>query len=176
MEARDYLMLVSGELAQVGEAAGVHRVWVWKNILIVTWFGKATAEAAEALGPVFSDAYTRTGSDKLSFIHVVANNLSLPDGETRQAILELAQAFENRIACVGVVVRGSGFWASAIRSFITGIRVMLPRAFDLRMHAEISELAEWFPEEHARKTGMKLESSELLQQVERAVAQSPAAP
>jgi len=159
--------VTSESIAVVGEVPGVHRVWAFHNVMVVSWSGTA-ADAVRRLAPIADRLLTRTRADKLSFVHLVPNNLAMPDAATRAALLELGHAYGDRTACIAVIVSGTGFWASAIRSVITGIRVLAPRAFDLRMHASLPELLQWFPEEHARKTGVTLEPSELLLQLERA--------
>ena len=151
----------------VGEAPGVHRVWLWQNVFVISWYGKSSAESARALGPITDRIYTQVSYEKFSYVHLIANKLELPDAATRTALLDLTHEHGPRTACVAVIVSGTGFWASAIRSFVTGIRVLAPRGFDLRMHAAIPELGEWLPEEHERKTGVKLEPSELIRQIER---------
>jgi hypothetical protein len=118
------------------------------------------------LGPISDQLFASLTATKLSYVHLVPNKLELPDAATRTAFIELAHNYGSRTACVAVVVGGVGFWASAIRGFVTGIRVIAPRSTDFRMHAEISELLEWFPEEHARRSGVQLESSDLLRKLE----------
>jgi hypothetical protein len=156
-----------GSITVVGESPGVHRVWLWQNVFAIAWYGKPSAEAARQLGPIAEQVYARASYEKFSYVHLVANKLELPDPATRTALLDLTHGHSHRTACVAVIVSGAGFWASAIRSFVTGIRVLAPRGFDLRMHAALSELGDWLPEEHARKTGVTLEPSELIRQLER---------
>jgi hypothetical protein len=120
------------------------------------------------LGPFSDRVFARVRVDKLSYVHLVPNRLELPDPAARSALLDLTRDYGARTACVAVVVGGMGFWASAIRGFVTGIRVVAPRSIEFRMHAEIAELVEWFPDEHQRRTGVRLEPSELLRQLEHA--------
>ena len=48
----------------------------------------------------------------------------------------------NRFGAVAVVIGGSGFLASAVRSFLTGLRLVSPRTFDFRLHGKTSEILE----------------------------------
>lgn len=150
----------------VGQVPGVHQVWAWRNVVVVRWIGRPSGEAAAMLGPISDQLFARLTATKLSYVHLVPNKLELPDAESRTAFIELTQNYGSRTACVAVVVGGVGFWASAVRGFVTGIRVIAPRTMDFRLHAEISELLEWFPEEHARRSGEQLEPSELLRKLE----------
>jgi len=152
----------------VSESPGVNQIWLWRNVVVVTWKGKATAEVARKLGPLSREILPRTRAPKLSYIHVVPNNLVMPDADTRDVLLELSREHVHETACVAAIIEGGGFWASAIRGFITGIRVLAPRELNLRMHKVVAELLPWFPEEHARLTGVELDPEELLRQVEHA--------
>ena len=151
----------------VGGTPDVNQVWLWRNVLVVSWSGKATPEAARSLGPLVEKLMPRVAAEQLSFIHMVPNNLPMPEADTRDALLELSRTYTQLTACVAVIIAGGGFWASAIRGFVTGIRVIAPREFDLRMHKSIAELLTWFPDEHARRTSVQLDPNELIAQLER---------
>jgi hypothetical protein len=153
-------------IAVVGERQGTLRVWAWQNVVFVSWTGKPSADAAKMLGPITDQILAHVTAEKLSYVHLVPNKLELPDAATRTALIELAQVYGTRTACVAIVLGGVGFWASAMRSFVTGIRVVAPRSIDFRLHAELPELLEWFPEEHARKTGVQLAPTDLLRHLE----------
>jgi hypothetical protein len=156
-----------GAIELVGGTPDVNQVWLWRNVLVVSWLGKPTPESANRLGPMVEELLPRIAAEKLSFIHLVPNNLPLPEADTRQALLDLSRAYTQLTACVAVIIAGGGFWASAIRDFVTGIRVLAPRDFDVRMYKSVSELLGWFPDEHARKTSVLLDPGELAEQLER---------
>lgn len=160
----------SDSIVVVGELPGVHRVWSWQNVVVVSWLGRPSAEAAMMLGPLSDLVLSGATAEKLSYVHLVPNRLELPDAPTRNAFQELTRVYGARTACVAIVLQGAGFWASAIRGFVTGISVLAPRTIDFRLHAELNELLEWFPQEHARKTGVQLSGSALLRQLERVQA------
>ena len=61
------------------------------------------------------------------------------------------------IACVAVIIDGSGFWASALRGFITGLQVLAPGTLDLHAHASIDQVLAWLPTEHHKRTGVQLD-------------------
>jgi hypothetical protein len=154
----------------VGGTPDINQVWLWHNVVVVSWLGKPTPESARSLGPLVEGLMPRMSAQKLSFIHLVPNNLPLPEADTREELLMLSRSYTHLTACIGVIIAGGGFWASAIRGFVTGIRVVAPRDFDLRMHKSISELLTWFPEEHAQRTLVELEPSELIAQLERVLS------
>lgn len=49
----------------------------------------------------------------------------------------------SELACVAVVVGGTGFWASAMRNAVIGLRVFASRGFELRLHGSADEVVAW---------------------------------
>ncbi|MET0342218.1 MAG: hypothetical protein ABW252_14535 [Polyangiales bacterium] len=88
--------------------------------------------------------------------------------------------YEPFIACVGVVLLGSGFWASAMRNMVIGLWLLVRTPFEYRMHGRVEELFEWLPAAHETRTGVVITPTELSAlrsearrwQVERAVPAS----
>jgi hypothetical protein len=172
VEAHTVRMPEPSSIAVVGEFPTVFRVWLWRNVEIVSWFGRpGSAQAVQRLGAITGEVLERLGPGKLSFVHILPNGLDLPDAPTRAALLTIARLYASQTACIAVVVAGTGFWASAMRSFVTGFRMLAPRVFDLRIHGTIAELLPWFPEEHARATGVQIDGDELVRQLQYASAQ-----
>jgi hypothetical protein len=145
----------------IGGAPGVHEVWLWHNVLIIAWRDRATAHAARALTATTGEVLAQRRFDKLSYIHMILNKLELPDSQVRTALVDSTKQYHMHMGCSAVIVSGGGFWASAIRSFITGIRVLTPRSMELRIHGSIAELESWFCTVHAEKTGIELDSDAL---------------
>ncbi len=56
---------------------------------------------------------------------------------------------------------GGGFWNSALRSAITGVLMLTPRSFPVRIHNTIDEVVGWLPDEHLRRTKVRLSPAEL---------------
>jgi hypothetical protein len=61
------------------------------------------------------------------------------------------------VGCLAVILGGTGFWVSAMRSVVTGLRAVAPRVLDLRVHGKFEELLEWFPAEHLKRTGVNID-------------------
>ena len=163
----------SDSIVVIAELPGVHRIWAFHNLVVVVWTGKPTGDAASMIARVSDRLLARGPATKLSYLHFVPNKLELPDAAARAGFVDLAHSQGARTGCVALILDGAGFWASAIRGFVTSIRVIAPRTIDLRIHSEMSELLEWFPEEHAQRTGVQLESAELLRQLEHVRRNTP---
>jgi hypothetical protein len=156
---------------RVDESPGVHRVTGWRNVLIVAWEGRPTAVATRLLGTITERSLEALGAGtKLSYIHLVPVGLGLPDSAGRAALQEITQRHGQQTACVGVIVSGSGFWASAVRGIVTSVQVVAPHSIDLRVHANSAELLSWFPREHELQTGVAIQAAELQRELEQTEA------
>ena len=132
----------------------------FRNVLIATWTIQSTGPLAKKLGDV-SAAFTRAHPEGFSTIHVIAKKPPLPTTEAREEFAALTRQYAKQLACVGTVLEGSGFWASAVRSMVVGIRLLAAQPFEMQVYSSIEELAAWLPGPHGGKTGVKLDPSEL---------------
>jgi len=153
----------------VGSYPGAHQVQLWKNVSICVWVGRATQPAAEELVGITQRTIAALGpKQRFSFVHLVADRIELPDSGARGVLVQIMKDYADHMGCAAVVLGGTGFWASAMRSFVTGVRVLAPRTFDLRVHGQIDELLEWYPAEHERRTGLALDPASLVAELARA--------
>jgi hypothetical protein len=139
--------------------------------MIVSWTSRATGAAATRLSDV-TQRMTASHPSGISAIHLIANNVGVPTPEGRSGIMKIMNDKAKSLACVAVVVGGTGFWASTMRSVVTGMRFMTPRNFDLRLHASSEEVLDWLPKEHEQSTGVSVDSA-LLARVLRSVEEWP---
>jgi hypothetical protein len=90
----------------------------------------------------------------------------LPAPDVRAHFVDALKKNAENLACVAVVVAGTGFWTSALRSFVTGLRWLAPRSFEFRMDSTVEDVAKWLPAEHATRTGVELDRRRLVQVIE----------
>ena len=155
------------ELRLLDEEPGAFQFFAWRNITIFVWL--TTPEAAHIDRLVkMGEARIASASGKLSDVHLVTREVGLPDADARAALLEASRAGGPHLAAVAVWLAGSGFWASAVRSFVTGMNVVLREPFELRMFAELEELTEWLPAVHESRTGIAISPPRLLGMLRRA--------
>ena len=138
------------------------RVYIgaWRNIVFVVWQAAATGPAVERLSRV-SHTMKAQHPERVTYIHIIPDRAGLPTAEARSALITLMKELAQSIASAAVVVGGTGFWASTMRSTITGIRFLSPRAFELRLHASVAEIVEWLPKAHRERTGVAIAPTEL---------------
>jgi hypothetical protein len=137
----------------------------WRNVFVGVWESQATMPAVERMvraTNMLNDLHPAGRST----IHIVSNGAGLPTTDVRAHFVDALKKNAGQLACVAVVVGGTGFWTSALRSFVTGLRWLAPRSFDFRLNATVEEVTRWLPAEHAKRTGVVLEPRRLAQVVD----------
>jgi hypothetical protein len=171
MTATRHTARVMLELA--GEQPGVLTVSAWKNLGICSWTGGATGPSVETLVQAMDKI--RLPDQLFSWVHLIREGLPLPDSGARHNFIRLMKERQNELACVAIVVGGTGFWASAMRNAVIGLRVLAPRSFEFRLHGTPGEVVEWLPGAHQRKTGVELPSETLARLIAQALKFEPSA-
>ena len=122
--------------------------------MLNVWWSQATGPAVERLAKVTRE--TCTQHRMLSAIHIIKDKARVPTPEARDGFVRIMNDYADQIANVAVVVGGVGFWASMMRSAVTGMRVLAPHSFELRLHGEVDEILGWLPHAHAYRCGSAL--------------------
>ena len=137
----------------------------WKNVFIGIWESQATMAAVDRMVKA-TDTMTELHPTGRSTIHIVVHGAGLPSADVRTHFVDVLKKNADQIACVAVVVGGTGFWTSALRSFVTGLRWLAPRTFHFRLFSTIEDLARWLPDEHNKRTGIEIDPLQLVKVVE----------
>jgi hypothetical protein len=162
---RDLLTFVvmadpTNELQVLDEQPDRFAFFGWNNITIATWSGPPDAQAVTRLARV-GERRLREVSTPLTDVHLVLGKITFPDAATREVLIAESRKAAPHLGTVAVVVGGEGFWASAIRGFITGVHVLVPGHFQLRLFGRVDELVDWLPAAHESKTGVSVPKEQL---------------
>jgi hypothetical protein len=141
----------------------------WANVAVTLWVSRGTLPAAERVARV-SEELRAQFPNGVSSIHLIREGAALPTSEGRERLIKLMNVGAEQLACVGIVVGGSGFWASAIRSLVTGMRAVSSRAYQLKLAGSIGEIVDWLPALHNKRTGSAITAAELQRALEAASA------
>jgi hypothetical protein len=131
----------------------------WKNVFVSIWQLQGTILAIDRMLAAIA-AMPRI-AEKRSDIYVIAEGARLPEARVRDHFVDVIKSSSQVLAGVSVVVGGTGFWSSAIRSFVTGLHWLAPRSFDFRLHGSVEEVADWLPPVHERLSGVHLDPARL---------------
>jgi len=137
----------------------------WKNVVIAVWEAQGTIAAVEQLaraGEIVSKAHPSGRSN----IHFIATGAGLPDADVRAKFVELMKDKADQLACVAVVYGGTGFWASAFRSFVTGLKWLAPKSIGFHLLGTIEDAVNLVPPVHLKRTGVELDPKELRKVLE----------
>ncbi|HVZ35019.1 MAG TPA: hypothetical protein VG963_21485 [Polyangiaceae bacterium] len=107
-----------------------------------------------------------------STVHIITGSAGLPDADARAGFIRLSNECVRELACVGVIIGGSGFWASALRAAVTGIWQALPKSFDMGICGTSEEVAEWLVPRHLQRTGAHLPPESLVAVLNRATEEA----
>ncbi|HEY4016904.1 MAG TPA: hypothetical protein VGM06_26405 [Polyangiaceae bacterium] len=144
----------------------------WKNVVMQAWAAQADAADLARL----RQTLTRGGGFGIrSSITIVADRLPPPTEAARLAFIELVNNGAKEIVCLAIIVHGTGFASSALRSSITSIRIATGRAFEMTVLASVDELGPWLPPRHVERTGVEIDAVRLcdvVRHVERVAASS----
>ena len=137
------------------------RIGLLGNVVAVSWRGPMNDAAVEQLGRVAIDLKESAGPVRHSYVHLMTERVQLPDANTRNEIAKILPALTEHVSVVVVLLEGSGFWSSALRGFLTGVRVLAPRNFDIRAESSITNVLSWFPAEHEKRSGVAFSREQL---------------
>jgi hypothetical protein len=152
----------SDELTVIESEPGHFSFGTWQNIVICLWYRQATGPAVARLEKVVARMSLQNGR-MISSVHLIAEHAAMPTAEARTGFIRLMKHYADHLACIGILVTGSGFWASAMSSFLTGIRMLSPYSFDFRIFNTIDQIIDWLPDAHQRKSSTAIDSSRLAE-------------
>ncbi|HEY2733959.1 MAG TPA: hypothetical protein VGI70_08240 [Polyangiales bacterium] len=135
--SQDELKLIDADPGRVAFYAS-------QNVTVTVWCGATDISLVERLRVVSKrvrEQYPQGGSA----IHIVRAGVPLPGSDVREQLVKLSNEDALWLAAVGVVIGGSGFWASTMRSVITALRVVASREYEMRIHGSLEEVIGWLP-------------------------------
>jgi hypothetical protein len=153
------------ELAMAAEFAGVFRAGIVGRLAITAWLGQVNMDSVEAYARFIQSFTARLAGGRGSIVHLLTERVALPSSGARSALAKLTENSEP-VACASVVIEGSGFWASAMRGFLTGMRLLGPSSIRIHEHATPADVVAWLPAEHEKLTGEHLDPDELAHYLE----------
>jgi hypothetical protein len=139
---------------------GAFAVGSWKNVLIVVWRTQATAPLVDRLDRAILTLAGRQPGLR-SNVHVISEGAGLPTPEARAGFVTLMRRNAHELACISIVIDGSGFWSGALRAALTGIRLVTPRSIQYRLVGSVDDTVRGLPVEHEERTGVRLDAGQL---------------
>lgn len=129
------------------------------NMTFSAWNTAPVAEHVEAfmaLAKNLSTTYERNSN-----VSLVMRNTELPGADARVALEALTAQYASKIHSVALVIDGDGFWASMIRSFLTGLHLLRGHGYRCKGFATPAEATPWLLPAHIADTGVSLSAHEI---------------
>ena len=98
---------------------------------------------------------------KISIIQVIADGAPLPTDDAKDLLLKMTESGGKSIACLVYVMSGEGFWASAMRSYLTNVHWVRQRPFVPKILGTIEEVSDWLPAVHREQSGVEVPAEEM---------------
>lgn len=146
------------EAREVGRyAAGTAR-----GLIVFAWADDATVETIQFLAQL-CEKQSAGRTRGFSALHVIHPGVGLPSSEVRAGLVAAMKRYSDVLARIGVVLLGAGFWASAMQSALTGIRMLAPVGVSqLRISSSCDDVIPWLMAGHEERTGERLSEALLL--------------
>jgi hypothetical protein len=158
----------ASELLRLAAVPGAYAFYRWGNVAINAWAGQPTAAAVRVLGELTERSVSECPGGIVS-IHWLDESVALPTADARVGLGELAKRYAKHVLCVGVLLAGSGFWASATRSALTGIMLLAPRSFALRFFGDVGELSAYIVREQTQRGAQAASPEQLMAAIDDAL-------
>jgi hypothetical protein len=130
-----------------------------RNMTFSAWNTAPTAEHVQAfieLAQRLSATYPQNSN-----VTLVMRNAELPGADARALLEELTAQYARSIHSVALVIDGSGFWSSTIRSFLTGLHLLRGNGYRCKAFATPAEAIGWLLPPHNADTAVTLTEREL---------------
>ena len=142
--------------------AGRYAAGSSRGAIVFSWADDATVETIQFLEQLCekqSEGRTRC----VSALHVIHPGVGLPSADVRVALVAAMKRYADVLGYMGIVLLGAGFWASAMQSALTGIRMLAPvGGSQLRISSSVPEIVAWLVAGHEKHTGERLNEAALF--------------
>jgi hypothetical protein len=135
----------------------------WGPINAVIWAGRATVDKVTRVNRGLAVRYDALDHMRMSTVHVVLADVGPPDPDVRAAIIDMNEHWRDAVACGAVVIERVGLAGLALRSAITGIIMLAPKHYRVKVFDALEPCAPWVAEQHSRVTSVSVETARILQ-------------
>ena len=133
----------------------------WNSVNVVVWLRSADLNTVQRIERALVERIKLF--PKMSSVHIVAGGAGPPQPDAKDALVEMNERLADSVACGAVVMERGGIVGVALRSAVTGIIIMAPKHYRIKVFDALEPCAPWVVEHHGKSAGIQLEPDELLQ-------------
>lgn len=156
---------LASELTVLDVEPGEFAFCRFRDVFIAAWPTRATPEAVARL-KVVSMELNRNPPPAAASVHLVGAGAAIPGAEARAKFVDLMNNHSRPLGALSIVLGGGGFWASALRSVVLGMRMVTPRSFAMNFHTDYASSARWIAKESRARGGAPFNPEELARAME----------
>lgn len=146
-------------LRTLGRVNGEFTFYTWHAVAVTAWEGKVSLTGARELNRMLQEFHDQ--HSRVVVIHLVQDNVGVPDSEARTEFERFAKVHEQKTVCTALLYPREGFLAGAIKSIATGVMLMTGTRFDIRLFTTVDDLVSWVTRRNRERNGAPLDGSEL---------------
>lgn len=132
----------------------------YRGVSLIYWHDQATKDAIESIRTL-TRHMIQANPEGHSNVAFVRDGVPAPEPELRDLFSHVFDGKITDVRCVAIVVEGGGFWASSLRTAITGISMAAENRPRISLHTTLEEAASWLAPAHSAATGTVIATSEL---------------
>lgn len=133
---------------------------VHRNVTVAAWGHGCTVSHVEAMAAAGRRLLSRY--PKTSSICSVHPDAAMPKPEGRAALEGIVTASAPYLSRVALLLGGSGFRTSAMRSMLTGIHFAQARQYKTRTFADAQAATAWLVPDHEAETGVHVDADAIV--------------
>ena len=147
------------EWKQLDAEPGAFSMSAWRGVNIYIWY-EPSLEIVARIDRA-TEARRKEWTGVISGVHIVAPNVAPPDTELRAALVDMANRWGDNTACIAAVLESSGLVGLALRSVVTGITMVMPKHYRVKVFDTLEPCADWVAEQSS-KHNQSYDPAELL--------------
>ncbi|MDD9946473.1 MAG: hypothetical protein OXU20_35840 [Myxococcales bacterium] len=134
------------------------------NVSISIWLCQATEPAASEMKASVDEIMARYPNGASAILWLSAGT-ELPTAGARKHFVDILRTHGSAAGEVGAVLAGGGFWASAVRAMLTGLKLASAGTVNFRVEGDLESLIAWFPDAHFSRTRVHVPGAALAKAV-----------
>lgn len=149
------------------EQPGAFWFGAWGNINVLVWFCDPTLDAVKRLDRTNPER-VRAHPEKLSTVHIITREAGPPPPDARAAFESMHNRYGDSVGCAAIVIERDGLYGAAVRGAITGMMLVAPKHYRVKVFDAVESAVPWLTTHHARSTGVQLPEAAVLSVLQRA--------
>jgi hypothetical protein len=85
----------------------------------------------------------QASADGVGFLLILVDGAKTPDADGRKRVTNAFSSLGPKLRGVAIVMAGTGFWSSAVRSTVAVLLISIARGYEAKIFATTDEAADW---------------------------------